>query len=89
MISNIKKTIRVALQVAEGLKDQSPYQKLHFGNSTYKVRKIRYQSFLILPNLTGFLYFVSISLPEIAVFLFVYLFYMQFNLVTVKLLIDF
>ena len=44
---------------------QSPFQKLDFGNSSQKTRKIRYQTFLFLSGFTGFLYFVPNILPRI------------------------
>ena len=44
---------------------QSPFQKLNFGNSSQKVRKSWYQTFLFLSSFTGFLYFVPNILPRI------------------------
>ena len=41
------------------------FQKLHFGNSSQKARKIRYQKFLVLSNFTLFLYFVPNVLSSI------------------------
>ena len=38
--------------------DQSPFQKLNSGNNSQKVWKNKYQSFLVISNFTGFLYFV-------------------------------
>ena len=37
---------------------ESPFQKLNFGNSSGKIRKNRYQTFVVLSSFTGFLYFV-------------------------------
>ena len=37
---------------------KSPSQKLNFGNSRQKTHKSRYNSFVVLPNFIGFLYFV-------------------------------
>ena len=42
---------------------QSPFQKLNFGSSSQKTCKSRYQTFLVLSNFTGFLYFVLNVLP--------------------------
>ena len=36
----------------------SASKKLNFGNSSQKIRKSRYRSFVVLFNITGFLYFV-------------------------------
>ena len=47
------------------LGDQSPFQKLNFGNSSQKTRKSRYQTFIFLATSTGFLYFVPNTLPKI------------------------
>ena len=44
---------------------QSPFEKLNSGNSSQKTHKSRYQSFLVLFSLTGFLYFVSNILSRI------------------------
>ena len=44
---------------------QSPFQKLSFGNSSQKTHKSRFQIFLVLFSLTGFLYFVSNILSRI------------------------
>ena len=47
------------------LSAQSPFQKLNFGNSSQKTQKSRFQIFLVLFSLTGFLYFVSNILSRI------------------------
>ena len=39
---------------------QPPFQKFNFGNSSLKKCKSRYQTFLVLPNFTGFLYSFTI-----------------------------
>ena len=44
---------------------QSPFQKLNFGNSIQKTLKSRYQTFIVLPSFTGFLYFVPSFLSRI------------------------
>ena len=44
---------------------QPPFQKLNFGDSSQKTCKRRYQTFLVLPSLTGFLYFVRSSLSRL------------------------
>ena len=44
---------------------QSSFQKLNFGNSSQKTHKSRFQIFLVLFSLTGFLYFVSNILSRI------------------------
>ena len=44
---------------------QSPFQKLNFGSSSQKTCKSRYQTFLVLPSFTGFVYFVPNILPRI------------------------
>ena len=46
---------------------QLPFKKLNFGKSSPKVRKNRYQIFLVLSSFTGFLYFLPIILSVIAV----------------------
>ena len=46
---------------------KSPFQKLNFDNSSQKVRKSRYLSFLTLSNITEFLYIVPNILLGIAV----------------------
>ena len=43
----------------------SPLKKLNFGNSSRKIRKSRYESFLVLSSFTGFLYFALNILSEI------------------------
>ena len=43
----------------DGPSFHSPLQKLNFCNSSSKTRKCRYQIFLSLFNITGFLCFVS------------------------------
>ena len=47
------------------LSDQSPFQKLNFGNSSQKTRKSRYQIFLVLSSFTEFFYFVTNILSRI------------------------
>ena len=47
---------------------QSPFKKFNCGVSSQKVCKSRYQSFLVLSNLNGFLYFVPNILPRIVDF---------------------
>ena len=37
---------------------QSHFQKLNFGNSSQKIAKNRYQSLVVLSNITGFVYFI-------------------------------
>ena len=44
---------------------QYPSQKLNFGINSQKIRKSRYQSFLVLSNLTGFPYFIPNILSKI------------------------
>ena len=49
---------------------QLPFKKLNFRKSSPKVRKNRYQIFLVLSSFTGFLYFLPIILSAIAVSIF-------------------
>ena len=45
---------------------QSPSQKLKFSNNRQKIRKCRYQSFLVLCNFNGCFYFVTRILSGIS-----------------------
>ena len=46
---------------------QYAFQKLHFGNNSQKLNKIRYQTFLFLLSFTGFFYFLRNILSGILV----------------------
>ena len=47
---------------------QSSFKKQNFGNSIQKLRKSKYQSFLVITSFAWFLYFVSISFYRMILF---------------------
>ena len=48
-------------------RQRPPIKKIHFGNGSQKIRKNRYQSFLVPPSIIGFLYFVPIFCPGLQI----------------------
>ena len=58
ILGNQKIIEKLKVLVETQLTAHSSFQKLNFGNSSQKLRKSRYQIFLVLSSFTGNLYFV-------------------------------